>query len=82
MGTNISKSMQTIKGIQAGEQEQTETILIMDLFITIMQLFPLQVNWWNGIMWIILMFVSAVWTNAEDQSVLMKKYFSGLIITH
>lgn len=82
MGTNISKSMQTNKGIQAGEQEQTETILIMDLFITIMQLFPLQVNWWNGIMWIILMFVSAVWTNAEDQSVLMKKYFSGLIITH
>lgn len=74
--------MQTNKGIQAGEQEQTETILIMDLFITIMQLFPLQVNWWNGIMWIILMFVSAVWTNAEDQSVLMKKYFSGLIITH
>lgn len=82
MGTNISKSMQTNKGIQAGEQEQTETILIMDLFITIMQLFPLQVNWWNGIMWIILMFVSPVWTNAEDQSVLMKKYFSGLIITH
>lgn len=73
MGTNISKSMQTIKGIQAGEQEQTETILIMDLFITIMQLFPLQVNWWNGIMWIILMFVSAIWTNAEGQSVLMKK---------
>ncbi len=36
---------------------------MMDLFITDMQFFTSQdVNWWTGVVWIIVMFLSAVWT--------------------
>ncbi len=36
---------------------------MMDLFITNMQLFTSQdINWWTGVVWIIVMVLSAVWT--------------------
>ncbi len=36
---------------------------MMDLFLTNMQLFASQdINWWTGLVWIIVMFLSAVWT--------------------
>ncbi len=36
---------------------------MMDLFLKNMQVFTSQdVNWWTGVMWIIVMFLSAVWT--------------------
>ncbi len=36
---------------------------MMDLFVTNMQLFTSQeMNWWTGVVWIIVMFLSAVWT--------------------
>ncbi len=36
---------------------------MMDLFLTNMQLFTKQdINWWTGVVWIIVMFLSAVWT--------------------
>ncbi len=35
----------------------------MDLFLTNMQFFTSQyVNWWTGVVWIIVMFLSSVWT--------------------
>ncbi len=35
----------------------------MDLFLTNMHLFTSQyINWWTGVVWIIVMFLSAVWT--------------------
>ncbi len=35
----------------------------MDLFLTNMQLFTSQdINWWTGVVWIIEMFLSVVWT--------------------
>ncbi len=40
-----------------------KTFVMVDLFLTNTQLFTLQdVNWWTGVMWIIVMFLSAVWT--------------------
>ncbi len=36
---------------------------MMDLFETDMQIFTLQdINWWTGLVWIIVLFLSAVWT--------------------
>ncbi len=36
---------------------------MMDLFLTNMQLFTSQdIKWWTGVVWIIVMFLSAVWT--------------------
>ncbi len=36
---------------------------MMDLFFKNIQLFTSQyVNWWTGVVWIIVMFLSAVWT--------------------
>ncbi len=38
----------------------------MDLFLTNMQILASQdVNWWTGAMWIIVMFISAVWTHSD-----------------
>ncbi len=35
----------------------------MYLFITNMQFFVSQdINWWTGVLWIIVMFLSAIWT--------------------
>ncbi len=37
--------------------------ILMDLFLTNTQLFTSQdVNWWTGVVWIIVRFLSAVWT--------------------
>ncbi len=56
---------------------------MMELSLTNMQLLSSQdVNWWTGVVWIIVMFLSAVWTLISPQgkamlhfskSVLMKK---------
>ncbi len=36
---------------------------MMDLFFTKTELFTLQdIIWWTGVVWIIVMFLSAVWT--------------------
>ncbi len=44
----------TVSGLKA---------FMMDLFLTNMQFFTSQViNWWTGLVWIIVMFLSAVWT--------------------
>ncbi len=40
-----------------------KSILMMDLFLTNTPLFTSQyINWWTGVVWIIVMFLSAVWT--------------------
>ncbi len=40
-----------------------KNILIVDLFLTNTQFLSSQdVNWWTGVVWIIVMFLSAVWT--------------------
>ncbi len=45
------------------EQFEVKNVLMMDLFLTNMQLFASQdVDWWTGVVWIIVMFKSAVWT--------------------
>ncbi len=37
--------------------------LMINLFFTNMHLFTLQdINWWTGVVWIIVIFLSAVWT--------------------
>ncbi len=42
---------------------EVQNILMVDLFLTNMQLLASQdVNWWSGVVWIIVMFLSAVWT--------------------
>ncbi len=42
---------------------EVKNVLMMDLFLTNMQLFTSQdINWWTGVVWIIVMFLSAVWT--------------------
>ncbi len=42
---------------------EVRNILMMDLFLTNMQLFASQdANWWTGAVWIIVMFLSAVLT--------------------
>ncbi len=42
---------------------EVKNIFVMDLFLTNTHLFTLQdVNWWTGVLWIIVMFLSAVWT--------------------
>ncbi len=39
---------------------------MMDLFVTDMQFFTSQDNkWWTGVVWIIVMFLSAVWTHSD-----------------
>ncbi len=36
---------------------------MMDLFVTDMQFFTSQdIKWWTGVVWIIMMLLSAVWT--------------------
>ncbi len=43
------------------QQFEVKNILIMNLFITNMQLFSSQdVNWWAGVMWIIVIFFSCL----------------------
>ncbi len=39
---------------------------MMDLFFTNTQLLASQdINWWTGVVWIIVMFLSAVWTHSD-----------------
>ncbi len=45
------------------QQFKVENILIADSFLINMKLFASQyINWWTGVVWIIVMFLSAVWT--------------------
>ncbi len=42
---------------------EVQNILMVDLFLTNTQLLASQdINWWTGVVWIIVMFLSAVWT--------------------
>ncbi len=42
--------------------DQSLNALMMDLFLTNTQLLASQdINWWTGVVWIIVMFLSAVW---------------------
>ncbi len=42
---------------------EVKNTLMMDLFLINMQLFISQdINWWTGVVWIIVIFLSAVWT--------------------
>ncbi len=44
-------------------QFKVKNILMMDFFLTNTQLLALHdVNWWTGVVWIIVMFLSVVWT--------------------
>ncbi len=44
-------------------QFEVKSVLMMDLLLTNMQLYTSQdINWWTGVVWITVMFVSAVWT--------------------
>ncbi len=45
------------------QQFKVKNALMMDLFLTNMQLLASQdIKWWTGVVWIIVMFLSAVWT--------------------
>ncbi len=46
------------------EEADYSILAKIDLFITNMQLFNSQdVHWWTGVVWIIVMFLSAIWTH-------------------
>ncbi len=47
-------------------QKQWFEVKTTDLFLTNTQLLSSQdVNWWTGVVWIIVMFLSAVWTHSD-----------------
>ncbi len=51
-------------------------IKLMDLFLTNMQLLASQdVNWWTGVVWIIVMFLSAVWTHSDGTHSLQRNHW-------
>ncbi len=49
--------------IFANNSLKLQNVLMMDLFLTIMQLLASEdIMWWTGVVWIIVMFLSAIWT--------------------
>ncbi len=58
------------------KQFEVKNILMMNLFLTNMQRFASQVfNWWTGVMWIIVMFLSAVWTHSDGTHSLQSSHW-------
>ncbi len=58
-----SNSMDMIQILARSNGLKLKKVLMMDLFLTNMQLFAsLDLNYWTGVVWIIVMFLSAVWT--------------------
>ncbi len=49
--------------IFANNSLKLQNVLMMDLFLPIMQLLASEdIMWWTGVVWIIVMFLSAIWT--------------------
>ncbi len=50
--------------------------LIMDLFLTDMQVFTSQDNkWWNGVVWIVMFFISCLDSHSDGTHLLQRMHF-------
>ncbi len=62
---------------------KAKNVLMIDLILTNTELFtPQDIIWWTGVVWIIVMFLSAVWTHSDGTHSLQSIHWWSDVMLH